>query len=664
MKEKLKKIIKTKQFKNMTVLTLFIFIVEILFKILGNTFSFDYTILRIFISSLIIGYVVSLILNFIKHNWINRTIIILISLTVSVYAMLQLGFNNFIGNYVSVNTSSQLGKVTDYINDYFMSFNIKFYLILIPFILLIVYYIFIDKKIKVEKYKFDNPKFIYNISVLVILCGIYYSTLLIGFMQNKYQSIENKELFKSPAVQSIAINQFGVSTFGILDVKNYILGIDYDVDINYTVEDKIEVDKVKERKIDDSKWEDVISSEENSTYNDLNNYFISRNITPTNDYTGLFEGKNLILIMMESVNNIAVTNEEYFPTLYKLYNEGWAWTNNYSPRSSCATGNNEFSALTSIYAINTMCSANVYRDNTYYESLFNVFKNNGYTPLSFHDYTDYYYDRHIIHPNLGSTYYGVVDLGIEYSNEYKEWPSDVSFIEKSYDIFSKEDNFAVLLTTVTTHQPYYRSSTYGDMYLDDFKDLNVHTYLKRYMSKMKVLDQALALLLEKLENDGKLDDTVIVMFGDHYPYGLANNILQPMFDYDISVNSEVDRTPFIIYNSELEPKKFDEYTTYMNIFPTLANLFDLDYDPRLYLGEDLFDDNYSNIAVFPDGSWQSPYAFYDSNKMKLSYITEEYKYTDDEIKKINDLISTKINISKSAIKSNYFEYLGNKLNGS
>ena len=88
MKEKLKKIIKTKQFKNMTVLTLFIFIVEILFKILGNTFSFDYTILRIFISSLIIGYVVSLILNFIKHNWINRTIIILISLTVSVYAKL------------------------------------------------------------------------------------------------------------------------------------------------------------------------------------------------------------------------------------------------------------------------------------------------------------------------------------------------------------------------------------------------------------------------------------------------------------------------------------------------------------------------------------------------------------------------------------------------
>ena len=285
-----------KELKNITIITLFIFIVEILFKILGKTFSFDYTILRIFISSLIIGMFVSIILNFIKYNWLNRTIIILLSLVISIYGMLQLGFRNFIGNYVSVNTSNQLGKVTDYINDFFMSFDPKFYLILIPFVLLVLYFIFIDKKIHVNDYVFSIPRFSINIALLVTLSFVYYSTLVLGFMQNKYQSISNRELFNNPSVQSIAINQFGVSTFGILDIKNYILKPDLDIDIDYEPDEPVDVVGKVEREIDDTKWLEVIDTETNKSYNKLNNYFISRNITPTNDYTGLFEGKNLQLI--------------------------------------------------------------------------------------------------------------------------------------------------------------------------------------------------------------------------------------------------------------------------------------------------------------------------------------------------------------------------------
>ena len=52
-------------------------------------------------------------------------------------------------------------------------------------------------------------------------------------------------------------------------------------------------------------------------YNKLNNYFINRNITPKNEYTGIFEGKNLIVILMESTNEIFINEKEY-PTLYKL----------------------------------------------------------------------------------------------------------------------------------------------------------------------------------------------------------------------------------------------------------------------------------------------------------------------------------------------------------
>ena len=89
----------------------------------------------------------------------------------------------------------------------------------------------------------------------------------------------------------------------------------------------------------------------------------------------LFKDKNLIVVMMESVNDV-IYNEEYFPNFYKLATEGWYFENNYSPRNSCATGNNEFSAMTGLYSIYNSCTSNVYVKNTYYEAIFNLFNDN------------------------------------------------------------------------------------------------------------------------------------------------------------------------------------------------------------------------------------------------------------------------------------------------
>ena len=120
-----------------------------------------------------------------------------------------------------------------------------------------------------------------------------------------------------------------------------------------------------------------MAEEKNSTLKALDQYFLSRSISQTNDYTGYFEGKNLIVIMMESVNNI-ILHEEYYPSFSKILEHAWYWENNYSPRNACATGDNEFSGMTSIYALNTACTANVYQTNEYFTSIFNRFKNSGY----------------------------------------------------------------------------------------------------------------------------------------------------------------------------------------------------------------------------------------------------------------------------------------------
>ena len=392
--------------------------------------------------------------------------------------------------------------------------------------------------------------------------------------------------------------------------------------------------------------------------NTLNNYFINRPISEKNEYTGLFEGKNVIFIMLESVSQAVFSEQykDYYPTLYKLYTEGITGVNNYSPKNNCATGESEMTSQISLYSIETTCTVNTYRKNVYPEALMSMLGKNGYYTSAYHDYTDQYYYRSVFENNFGSSkYYGVKDLGMSYSNLYKEWPSDLTFMETALPYFIDKEKFASYMITVSGHAPYMYSSTLGDKYLSLFDDLDVDKATKRYLSKIKVVDTALEYLLDELENKGILDDTVLVLFGDHYPYALSDKEFQSIADYDISENQEVDRTPFIIYNSETPHEEITKYTTPLDYTPTILNLFGIDYDPRMYLGNDVFSD-YTDFAVFPDNSWQSSKGFYSASKGE--FIPKEGEsITDEEIIEINNEITDLRNMSALAIKKDYFNYL-------
>lgn len=636
------------------IITLFFIIEEIIFKILVNNLTFDYSILRITLYSAILGIIITTISYITKSKKWQNIILITLCLISSIYSLAQLGFTNYFGIYMSFNTSGQLTAVKSYILDFIKSLKPIYYTILIPIIPLIIYCIRRKNK-KEETTNIKTYKDIYITLLILLTLGImYYETINLKFMQNKYQTITNKELFEYPSNPSTTVNQFGINGYFLLDIKSL-----FQEKVEITYEAPKETTTVTEKHFDDTVWNQIIEEEENSVYNTLNNYFISKEQTQNNDYTGYFKDKNLIVIMLESTNEIAL-NEEYFPTLYKIYSEGWSWKNNYSPRNTCPTGNNEFSALTSLYSINNTCVARDYKNNTYYESLFNLFKNKGYNVSSYHNYTEKYYARSIIHQNLGSTYYGSNELNIITSSTYGKWPSDKDLIEKAYPIITenKDEKFFAFLTTVTTHAPYNRSSEYGDKYLSKFKDLDVSTDVKRYLSKLTELDLALQSLLEKLEEDGILDDTVIVLFGDHYPYAIDTKSISQLLDITDSV--DIDKTPFVIYNSKETPKVFEDYTSYINILPTLANLFDLDYDARLYMGEDLLGDNYESLVIFPNGSWKNEIAYYNANNNKITYANKEITYTDEQIIEINKTIASKLQMSTTAIKKNYFNYLKEK----
>jgi len=117
----------------------------------------------------------------------------------------------------------------------------------------------------------------------------------------------------------------------------------------------------------------------------------------------------------------------------------------------------------------------------------------------------------------------------------------------------------------------------------------------------------------------------------------------------------------VIYNSKMTATKFKEYTSYMNIVPTLANLFDLEYDPRLYAGQDILSSDYENRIVFSDGSWRDNKAFYDAGSGKITYFQSSNTYTTEEVKEINNTIKERMEMSSLAIKTNYFKNLYEKM---
>lgn len=675
----IKKIVTNRVILNTFILTMFTFITEMVVRLFTEASLTDIAVFRIFISSLMLSLIWSFLAHFLPKLG-ARIMNIIYIIFVSVYSFIEFGLFNFLGFFMGVGNSEQGTKVLGYIRDFMAALEPKYYLILGVGVLFILYYVIIDRLIMKNKKRNDELSLlqkgyieVVTIVVILLLCGGYYLTIRSEKMQNELQTDSNYALWLYPENSNLAVNNFGVLMYGFSDIRSSILGIDAnDVAKLYKQKEKgkdkddevVPVDY--QRHIDDTAWIKLNENTKDENLKTLNDYFMNRKITPKNEMTGIFEGKNLILILMESVNEISILNQEYFPTLYKLYHEGISFTNNYTPRNNCSTGNNELTSLSSMFTINNTCTANRYVNNKYYQGAFYMFRNKGYSATSYHDYTEQYYQRTKMHQSLGSEkFYSVTDLGMTYNPKYEEWPDDADMFKHAKDFYMKDDKFFAYFATVSTHQTYNVPSELGDRYREKYEKLGYSTTLSRYLSKMQVLDEAMAELLSELESEGKLEDTVIAMFGDHYPYGLNDKQINEFMEknnagYEVNhilrKRNDIDRIPMLIYNAGMEPMVVDQYTSLLDLLPTLMNMFNLDYDPRLYMGTDIFSDDHASRVVFADGSWQDENGYYYAPGSKMNYFGDK-TYTNEELKEINLEIKERQKMSASAIENNYYKYL-------
>ncbi|MDF2473131.1 MAG: hypothetical protein K0R21_913 [Anaerocolumna sp.] len=389
----------------------------------------------------------------------------------------------------------------------------------------------------------------------------------------------------------------------------------------------------------------------------LHEYFGSAAPTNKNEYTGMFQGYNLIMITAEGFSPYAV-DKEITPTLYKLTQEGFVFRNFYTPLWWASTSDGEYVACTGLIPKSGVTSFYLSGSNAMPFALGNQFRKIDYVTNAYHNHTYTYYKRHISHPNMGYEYKGVGN-GLQIT---KSWPeSDLEMIEVTVPEYINNQPFHTYYMTVSGHMNYtFMGNSMATKNKEAVNHLSYSMEAKAYLACNVELDRALEKLIEELEAKGIADKTVIALSADHYPYGLEKDKIDELAGHEVEENFELYRNHFILWTPSIkEPITVDKVCSSLDIMPTLSNLFGLPYDSRVLIGKDILSDA-NPLVIFSNRSFISDKVKYNSRTKEVTLLTDE-KLPDDYINTMNQMIRDKFIVSESILDENYYSYLLSEL---
>ena len=434
----------------------------------------------------------------------------------------------------------------------------------------------------------------------------------------------------------------------------------------------------------DIDFEALAEGEADGTVREMHRYFASLTPSEKNEYTGMFRGKNLILITAEAFSPYVIS-KELTPTLYRLSHEGFVFTDYYQPDWGQSTCGGEFANTTGVIPnlIDGRMTVRTAKNNYMPFTLGSLFAAIGYSVPAWHNHTYDYYGRDEYLAAFGYDYQGI-GSGLEYPGELEaQWPkSDLIMMENTADSYINEyvDHgvpFHAYYMTVSGHADYSFSGNamaYKNREAARAACPGASEAVQAYIACNLELEYALSCLVDKLEAAGIAGDTLIVMTTDHYPYALLTdsgdyyNELRGFEDTEL-VTSRY-RSSLIMWSGCIgEPILVDTPCSSIDIVPTLCNLFGLDYDSRLYSGRDVFAgnyeaDRYSNcmpLVVFSDNkgkgnSWITAAGVYEAAAGTFTP-NEGVAVDDDYVARVNRLVAGKINYSKLIVQKDYYRLL-------
>ena len=626
---------------------LYVFVSLLYLDLIFNLFAYDIylrsSIINIFLFDLINASLITILIS-VFSNKVNKIISYVIYGLLWFWYGLHFVIYKFLKTPFSIALFRQSDQPLQFGSEIFRAIfeNLPVILLLfVPILLLIVF----KKKIKFDRFSLKNT--LTFIGIFVLSIGLFIGNI---FLQDKETgSIYN--LYYETNNVSLNVERLGVMSATYLDIKRIIFGFD----------EKIE--KVVNQEVDN--LDEVFQYDYNLEVTDINgnndtiNKFMENETgSKKNKYTGIFEGKNLIFIVAESFSELGVS-EKYTPTIYKLVHDGFYFKNFYTSNNLSTIGG-EFQALTGLYADNSVLSA--WRNGTNYfpYGLGTKFREYGYNTFAYHDHSGYFQDRNVYLKSQGFTNFKACYMGLEKVMNCEMWPqSDVDMINATVDDYINSDKpFMTYYMTVSGHMHY----TFGDNAIalknkQYVSDLDYPEEVKGYIATQIELDKALETLLSKLEEASKLDDTVIVMLADHYPYDLSIDNINILSSYTRDSLIEVNSNNLIIYNSKMKQVDVDKVGMSIDVLPTVLNLFGITYDSRMIMGKDILSTT-DGIAIFKDKSWVTNKGTYHASTGKFDATSDDV--TDEYINNMNGIVNNRVAISRMIMNSNYYKSIYDK----
>ena len=391
----------------------------------------------------------------------------------------------------------------------------------------------------------------------------------------------------------------------------------------------------------------------------INNYFANATPTNKNEYTGMFEGYNLIKITAEAFCSYAV-DEEITPTLYKLANTGFVFNNYYNQTWFGSTQSGEFVACMGLPVSNNeggLFKKLGEKGNTLPFAMGNMLTSVGYSTYAYHNGSYNYYKRNLSHPIMGYIYKGVGN-GLNIKNT---WPqSDLEMIEVTMDDYIDKVPFHAYYMTISGHLNY----SFGGNYMAKknkaaVDHLEYSDECKAYLACNIELDKALEALINRLDEEGLLETTLIVLSSDHQPYGLSKEAVDEFAGHEVEETFELYKSTLIMWSGSMkEPVVVDKICSSLDIMPTICNLMGIEYDSRMYMGKDIFSDA-EPLVVFGHNSincFMTDKIAYNARNGKVTYLTEE-EVDKAYINEKKALVKNMYKVAAAVINTDYYSYV-------
>nr|MBQ8243923.1 sulfatase-like hydrolase/transferase [Oscillospiraceae bacterium] len=394
---------------------------------------------------------------------------------------------------------------------------------------------------------------------------------------------------------------------------------------------------------------------------EIDAWFAQRPEPEDNAMTGLLEGRNVVLVLMESMDDWMFG--EHTPTLNKLRQEGIDFANFYTPvYGGIRTFNTEFCINTGSFLSSAGGYAFDFVTNHYHQSLANRLREAGYSAKTFHYNDPSFYSRGEFSPAMGYEEYVYYKDYITETDEKKVKNllyDDLLLFDNeglNAEFFREGQPTLNFIITRSAHLSYKYNevlSYWGLKKYPQYKGLTGNEETDCAYLKARLVDDLFARLLAELEEKGQLENTVIIGVTDHYTYGYKNE--EALYALSgVSDAIALEKTPCFIWSADLEPMEVEKVLNTSDLLPTLLNLLGVD-SPYPYVGYDAFNASYEGYVPFSDGSWIYGDIAYDAGIDKYISLSGRRQTVSGELQaQMAETVQEFIRINNLILETDYY----------